>query len=52
MLNTALDYVDQASWMAIWPGLSIFLLVLSFNIFGDGLRDALDPRSISRSRSS
>jgi peptide/nickel transport system permease protein len=30
--------------MAIWPGVSIFLLVLSFNVVGDGLRDALDPR--------
>jgi len=44
MLNTAKNYIDQAPWMAIWPGLSIFLLVLSFNLLGDGLRDALDPR--------
>jgi len=44
MLNTARNYVDQAPWMAILPGLSIFLLVLSFNLLGDGLRDALDPR--------
>ena len=44
MLNTAKNYVDHAPWMAIWPGLSIFLLVLSFNLLGDGLRDALDPR--------
>ena len=44
MLNTAKDFIDQAPWMAIWPGLSIFLLVLSFNLLGDGLRDALDPR--------
>ena len=44
MLNTAKNFIDQAPWMAIWPGLSIFLLVLSFNLFGDGLRDALDPR--------
>jgi peptide/nickel transport system permease protein len=44
MLNTAKNYVDNAPWMAIWPGLSIFLLVLSFNLLGDGLRDALDPR--------
>ena len=44
MLNTAKNYIDNASWMAIWPGLSIFLLVLSFNLVGDGLRDALDPR--------
>ena len=44
MLNTAKNYIDNAPWMAIWPGVSIFLLVLSFNLLGDGLRDALDPR--------
>ncbi|HEV2220094.1 MAG TPA: ABC transporter permease [Casimicrobiaceae bacterium] len=43
MLNTAKNYIDNAPWMALWPGLSIFLLVLSFNLVGDGLRDALDP---------
>jgi peptide/nickel transport system permease protein len=31
--------------MAVWPGLAIFLAVLAFNLVGDGLRDALDPRS-------
>jgi len=46
MLNTAKNYVDQAPWMAVWPGLAIFLLVLAFNLVGDGLRDALDPRQI------
>ncbi len=44
MLNTAKNYMDNAPWMAIWPGVSIFLLVVSFNLLGDGLRDALDPR--------
>lgn len=44
MLNTAKNYMDNAPWMAIWPGLAIFVLVLSFNLLGDGLRDALDPR--------
>jgi len=44
MLNTAKNYVDSAPWMAIWPGLSIFLLVVSLNLLGDGLRDAFDPR--------
>src|SRR5947207_8457729 len=44
MLNTARNYVDQAPWMAVWPGLAIFALVLAFNLVGDGLRDALDPR--------
>ena len=46
MLNTAKNYVDSAPWMAVWPGLSIFLLVLAFNLLGDGLRDALDPRQL------
>jgi peptide/nickel transport system permease protein len=44
MLNTAKNYMDTAPWMAIWPGLSIFLLVVSLNLLGDGLRDAFDPR--------
>jgi len=44
MLNTAKNYIDNAPWMAVWPGLAIFLLVLSFNLLGDGLRDAFDPR--------
>ena len=44
MLNTAKNYIDNAPWMAVWPGLAIFLLVLAFNLLGDGLRDALDPR--------
>jgi len=44
MLNTAQRFLTNAPWMAIWPGLAIFLAVLSFNILGDGLRDALDPK--------
>jgi peptide/nickel transport system permease protein len=44
MLNTAQRFLTNAPWMAVWPGLAIFLAVLSFNILGDGLRDALDPR--------
>ncbi len=44
MLNTAKNFIPQAPWMAVWPGLAIFLLVLALNLFGDGLRDALDPR--------
>jgi peptide/nickel transport system permease protein len=44
MLNTAKSFLEQAPWMALWPGLAIFLAVLSFNLLGDGLRDALDPR--------
>ncbi len=44
MLNTAQRFLTNAPWMAIYPGLAIFLTVLSFNLLGDGLRDALDPR--------
>ncbi|PUB19143.1 ABC transporter permease [Yoonia sediminilitoris] len=44
MLNTAKAFLEQAPWMAMWPGIAIFLVVLGFNLFGDGLRDALDPR--------
>ena len=44
MLNTAQRFLTQAPWMAIYPGLAIFLTVLSFNLLGDGLRDALDPK--------
>ena len=44
MLNIASHFLSQAPWMAVWPGVAIFSLVLSFNLLGDGLRDALDPR--------
>ena len=40
----ARDYFVQAPWMAIWPGLGLSLAVYGFNLFGDGLRDVLDPR--------
>jgi peptide/nickel transport system permease protein len=48
MLNSAQRFLVNAPWMAVWPGLAIFLTVLSFNLVGDGLRDALDPREIGR----
>ena len=44
MLTRAQEYLLKASWLAVFPGLFIFLTVLSFNFLGDGLRDALDPR--------
>lgn len=44
MLNDARGYLSQAPHMALFPGLAIFLAVLAFNLIGDGLRDALDPR--------
>ncbi len=45
MLNEAQQYIINAPYMSIFPGLAIFLTVLSFNLFGDGLRDILDPKS-------
>lgn len=44
MLNAAQRFLTNAPWMAIWPGVAIFITVLSFNLLGDGLRDAFDPR--------
>lgn len=44
MLNTAKNFMTQAPWMSVFPGSAIFLTVLGFNLLGDGLRDALDPR--------
>ena len=44
MLNVAKNFLEQAPWMALYPGIAIFLVVLGFNLLGDGLRDALDPR--------
>ncbi|MEN9871727.1 MAG: hypothetical protein RLZZ171_2719 [Cyanobacteriota bacterium] len=44
MLFDAQDYLESASYMAIFPGMAIFLTVLSINYIGDGLRDALDPK--------
>ena len=48
MLNSAQRFIEGAPWLAIFPGLAIFLVVLAFNLVGDGLRDALDPRSQRR----
>jgi peptide/nickel transport system permease protein len=48
MLNTAKNYMDNASWMAVWPGASIFLLVLSFNLRGWPARCAGPPTKMSR----
>ncbi|MGG5808399.1 ABC transporter permease [Falsiroseomonas sp. CW058] len=48
MLNSAQRFLDSAPWLAVAPGLAIFVVVLAFNLVGDGLRDALDPRSDRR----
>ena len=44
MLKNAQEYIRQEPWIAIWPGVAITLAVFGFNLFGDALRDALDPR--------
>ncbi|WP_179756769.1 ABC transporter permease subunit [Kineococcus aurantiacus] len=47
MLSEGREYVDLAWWIAVFPGLAIVLLVLAFNLLGDGLRDVLDPQQRS-----
>ena len=42
--GAAVDFAESAPWMALFPGLSISLAVFAFNLFGDSLRDALDPK--------
>jgi peptide/nickel transport system permease protein len=43
-LAEAREYLPKAWWFALFPGLAIFTVVLAFNMFGDGLRDVIDPR--------
>jgi peptide/nickel transport system permease protein len=45
MLSAAQPFISLDAWLAIWPGLAIFLATLSFNLLGDGLRDILDPKT-------
>jgi len=45
MLQNAQDFIWRTPLLALWPGLMIFVTVLCFNFLGDGLRDALDPRT-------
>lgn len=44
MLGTARQYIQSNVWMAIFPGLAVFISALAINLMGDGLRDALDPK--------
>jgi peptide/nickel transport system permease protein len=48
MLNEARAFMEQAPWLAFFPGIAIVYAVLAFNFFGDGLRDAFDPRLSQR----
>jgi peptide/nickel transport system permease protein len=50
MVNAGGDYLMRAWWIATFPGLAIALAVLAFNLVGDGLRDALDPRQVGGGR--
>jgi len=45
MLKNAIGFLELAPWMAWFPGLAIFFVVIGFNLLGDGLRDLFDPRS-------
>jgi peptide/nickel transport system permease protein len=49
MLTEGKDYLRQAWWLSVYPGLAILLTVLSYNLLGEGLREALDPHSRERS---
>jgi dipeptide transport system permease protein len=44
MLASALEFIQSAWWVVTFPGLAILISVLAFNLMGDGLRDALDPK--------
>jgi hypothetical protein len=46
MLSDARTFLDQAPQLLVWPGLAITVVVLAFNLTGDGLRDMLDPRTL------
>jgi peptide/nickel transport system permease protein len=46
MLSAGRDYMREQWWIATFPGLAIVVTVLGFNLLGDGLRDALDPRGL------
>ncbi|MCP4200063.1 MAG: ABC transporter permease [Proteobacteria bacterium] len=46
MLNSAQEHLTQYPWLAIFPGMMIFLTIISVNYIGDGLRDALDPYKV------
>lgn len=47
-ISKATDYVETDPMFLVFPGLMLFLVTLAFNVVGDGIRDALDPRSTGR----
>jgi peptide/nickel transport system permease protein len=48
LLSEAPRFYTQQPWLMVWPGLAVLLTTLAFNLLGDGLRDAFDPRSVGR----
>jgi peptide/nickel transport system permease protein len=50
MLSTGRNYITRAPWLVVGPGIAIFVTVMAFNLFGDGLRDLLDPRQREQTR--
>jgi peptide/nickel transport system permease protein len=48
MLTAAQPFLGQAPWLALVPGIAILVTTMSFNLLGDGMRDALDPRDAGR----
>jgi peptide/nickel transport system permease protein len=44
ILTSGKDYIEFAWWLSLFPGLAILVTVLSYNLLGEGIRDALDPR--------
>ncbi|MHB8076356.1 hypothetical protein [Desulfosporosinus fructosivorans] len=44
MLNIAQGYLNVQPLLALWPGIAIFVVVLGFNLFGDGVREMFDPK--------
>jgi peptide/nickel transport system permease protein len=45
LLSTAPEFYTSQPWLMVWPGLAVILTTLAFNLLGDALRDAFDPRS-------
>lgn len=46
ILTSGKDYIEFAWWLSLFPGLAILITVLAYNLLGEGIRDALDPRTI------
>ncbi len=46
ILSSGKDYIEKAWWLTVFPGLAIFVTVMSYNLLGEGLRDAVDPRLV------